>query len=475
MDWLLTHFNRPNHPHEGSIRGRYLNIPTDKSCIGTKKTSGNEKRKPTNALTSSLMDMVMREGKQRGYGVRMFVQACILTGCDYAPSRLNGIGLVNSFALVKDFANRNGDDRFSTILRSLPSAKISSTHNADIKTPNAAVRDYEDRLARSEAAFFYHPVLDMSSREIVPLSNWKKQTDSLWPSLKRFDFELSFIGHDLRRKDPINNISSPNIKKKRKSSEEINASNTPSSHLLTRVTQLENKTSDLDLHFIDHRRSQEMNDKISSTTITKKKGSQDKNKSPTVSKHHSSQVNGCFHSTTRRVPEIDVINLVRKKDAMIPSTNIFSDFSCILGTTCRTAEVNGSLVDTVPIIDDYCVVATPKSSDSDISDDEDRDIIDIKKSVFAPSILNKIETLRSTSSIACTEQGQKRVLSRVSESFDHVTLKMRPSSLLDLTNSPSKKQKLKNNLKNKAVSSSSTRTTKSQIKTLSITSYFKYK
>jgi len=449
MDWLLTHFNKPSQSSsEEPFRRRYLDLPTDKS----NKSASSNKRKPTNALTSALTDMVSREGKQRGHGVRMFVQACILSGCDYAPSRLNGIGLVNAFRLVQDFANRDADDRFSIILRSLPSAKISSAHSAEIRSIDGAVRDYEDRLARSEVAFYYHQVLDIKSRKTVSLSTYEneKHINPQWPSLIRFNFDLTFIGCDQASYQINEKHTSPTTKQSSGQYKNESANNSP------------------------HRSPQ-----VKHTLPITKKSSGHKNETANNAPYRSPQVKQ-VRTVAIKSSDNRETSFAAKKDFRIASKNPFSNFSCITERMILE-QVNESATNTINIVDDDNGL-TPGSANSEIGDDEDCGIMDVEKS-FIPSAMNRVESLRRTSIGFATSQSQKRVLSRVSESFDQVThKKARTSSLLDLTNSPSRKQKPNNGPPlpsvvhgKKAVSTSSMKNTKSQIKTLSITSYFSYK
>ena len=71
----------------------------------------------TSAFESIAQSLVFRESKNPGRGVRLFIQACCLAGCDYSHS-LNGIGLVTAFKMVRD--NAAFDDVFKGVLSSLP-------------------------------------------------------------------------------------------------------------------------------------------------------------------------------------------------------------------------------------------------------------------------------------------------------------------------------------------------------------------
>ena len=46
--------------------------------------------------------------KRHGTGRRMFIQACVLSGCDYVPS-LPGVGIVGAFKMIVQAADRGGE------------------------------------------------------------------------------------------------------------------------------------------------------------------------------------------------------------------------------------------------------------------------------------------------------------------------------------------------------------------------------
>ena len=86
-----------------------------------------------------------RERNDPGAGRRLFVQACVLTGCDYAPNELHGVGLVKAFALVTSNTYLPAEQRFLSAVR----GRIS---------PRSAVEEYVDKLKQAESVFYYHPV-----------------------------------------------------------------------------------------------------------------------------------------------------------------------------------------------------------------------------------------------------------------------------------------------------------------------------
>jgi 5'-3' exonuclease len=153
----------------------------------------------TQAVTSNnttlegiLRRLAVRQTKRKGFGVRLFVQSCILAGSDYSINTLDGIGLIGAFKLVRDNAFRNDAVRFRHILNSL-SKKIK--HKIDIN-------EYEERLAKSEAVFFYHPVIhtDGTIQTLNParISSEDNVDDhhftDHFPFMSRFQGDWSFLG-----------------------------------------------------------------------------------------------------------------------------------------------------------------------------------------------------------------------------------------------------------------------------------------
>ena len=164
MDWLI-------HPTD-------LNRP----AASAKKNSG--------ALDSVLQSLADRQRKRPGLGTRLFVQACILAGSDYSPSKLNGVGLVTAFKLLRDNAHRPCNDRFRYVLDGLTKKNKGSQ---DIEA-------YETLLAQSEAVFYHHPVLNDNSQLefLTPLRSFTPTVDGQYdyrPQVDRFGDDLWFLGH----------------------------------------------------------------------------------------------------------------------------------------------------------------------------------------------------------------------------------------------------------------------------------------
>jgi hypothetical protein len=149
-------------------------------------------KKAGSALETLLKNLGSRQKKRPGFGARLFVQGCVLAGCDYAPNRLSGIGLVNAFKQIRDCAFRNDSTRFAKVLDSLPRK---NKLNVDTK-------EYELILAKSEAVFYYHLVRH-SDGAIKPICNARVSDEENgeahhfsdhFPFLKRFEGDWSFLG-----------------------------------------------------------------------------------------------------------------------------------------------------------------------------------------------------------------------------------------------------------------------------------------
>ena len=156
--------------------------PTRKSVV----TENKQKKKPkAGSLEAFLQAFSEREKRTPGRGVRMFVQACVLAGCDYAPNTLDGVGTVSAFKFVRSAIHRDPDRRFQNILKSLPQ-KVKRSMNDDLT-------DYGQLLSKSEAVFYYHPVRDSSTGQVVYLNDPKTNEHVERPSLDRFE-DVSFLG-----------------------------------------------------------------------------------------------------------------------------------------------------------------------------------------------------------------------------------------------------------------------------------------
>ena len=166
-------------------------------------------------MLAALRSMVNLEERKPGAGRRAFVQSCVLAGCDYAPSLVAGVGTVGAFKQVKENRNRDESVRFRRILMpfrgkiqayaeeeesdkeekrtqkegggdydggagsngsedgptsesqsSLSTHKSKSRKDKEMENLNV----YENLLAKSEAVFYYHCVLDVSNGNIVHLT-----------------------------------------------------------------------------------------------------------------------------------------------------------------------------------------------------------------------------------------------------------------------------------------------------------------
>jgi hypothetical protein len=152
---------------------------------------------PNNMNKGSVLEILLknlasRQARRPGFGVRLFVQACVLAGCDYAPNQLSGVGLVNAFKFVRDNAHRNDSVRFEKVLASAPRK---AREKLDLK-------EYELILAKSEAVFYYHLIRNQKG-QVKPLTSPRicdeengdvHHFSDHSPFLNRFDGDWSFLG-----------------------------------------------------------------------------------------------------------------------------------------------------------------------------------------------------------------------------------------------------------------------------------------
>ncbi|KAL9183874.1 hypothetical protein ACHAXT_004730 [Thalassiosira profunda] len=207
---------------------RALPLPTASGGGGRAKRRGSSGSEGAagNAIFSYLRSFAVKEQSNPGDGVRLFVQACVLSGCDYCPSRLSKVGPVTSFRLVKEASHRDPADRFERVLKSLPNGSklvaeapagsedgendgVNENGELDefLSQPDNdrdAKEKYEELLSKSEAVFYYHLAKDLESGEIVPLvahNSSESRADGgsgvgerYRPCTDRFEKGLEFVG-----------------------------------------------------------------------------------------------------------------------------------------------------------------------------------------------------------------------------------------------------------------------------------------
>jgi exonuclease-1 len=225
------------------IRRTLMSPPTAATAMTTTLTKGGRKRKSDEttttttaaagmALLSILRSFATKEKFEPGAGVRLFVQSCVLSGCDYVINRLSKVGPVTAFRLVKEVSHRDPSDRFERIIKfGLPTGshliaeeKVheDSENNEDENNNNNmddndflsqglpdtdrnAKEKYVKLLVQSEAVFYYHLSKELSTGNIVPLVSYNKSSSSssatgresaerLRPCIDNFDEGLLFIG-----------------------------------------------------------------------------------------------------------------------------------------------------------------------------------------------------------------------------------------------------------------------------------------
>lgn len=145
-------------------RRRKLNKNSDPNS--NNNTSAAAAGNGSTAVKNFLMTINVRQQRYHGLGVRLFIQACILAGCDYAPSTLlNGIGIITAFKLVCNNIHRTSDERLQYIIQQPNIMKkiVSNKENS--------ITDLIILLNQCEAVFYYHPVSDNNNNIIYLTGN----------------------------------------------------------------------------------------------------------------------------------------------------------------------------------------------------------------------------------------------------------------------------------------------------------------
>jgi len=224
------------------IRRTLMSPPTSSTTMTTTTTTkGGRKRKSDEtttttaaagmALLSILRSFANKEKFEPGAGVRLFVQSCVLSGCDYVSNRLSKVGPVTAFRLVKETSHRDPSDRFERIIKvGLPTGsrliaeekveedpENDEDENKNINDDNDflsqglpdtdrnAKEKYVKLLTQSEAVFYYHLSKELYTGTIVPLVSYNRSSSNsstgtrdsverLRPCIDNFEEGLLFIG-----------------------------------------------------------------------------------------------------------------------------------------------------------------------------------------------------------------------------------------------------------------------------------------
>lgn len=173
-------------------------------------------RGSNHVFASQLRMLHTRECRERGSGRRLFVQACVLSGCDFVP-HLSGFGTKKAFKLIYQNASRSSERRLHQICKSIRASTSSSSSSSisNDKDVTAVLNPkhmkeehwnaYEENLYKAEAAFYYHHVRDargkieplcsipLSSNDMTATSTTMFQSQET-PDVSRFQGDLSFVG-----------------------------------------------------------------------------------------------------------------------------------------------------------------------------------------------------------------------------------------------------------------------------------------
>jgi len=176
-------------------------------------------------LAQYLQSFQLKEKSSPGLGKRLFVEACVLAGCDYTTNTLSldGIGLITSCKSIAAHAHRSHNERLQHVLRDWKGSGGGATAPSSVSASNkVSLAEYEELLAKSVAVFYYHYVYCSSNNNIVPLQplhgtffsstssdenesicissgngiTVKKEDNEHMPNLNRFQEFHSFLGTD---------------------------------------------------------------------------------------------------------------------------------------------------------------------------------------------------------------------------------------------------------------------------------------
>ena len=159
MSWLLD----PEH---------------NQSLLEDYKTSS----KTVTALELTAIRWMQQELKNPGLGSRLFVQACVLAGCDYAPSLLTGVGLINAFKLID--RSCSAKNRFRVALKH---------HYTSRRGGLVDSQEYEATMAKAEIVFFHHPVWNQDKRSVEYLLPFAGKDDKHMPCVEAWKEDLPQI------------------------------------------------------------------------------------------------------------------------------------------------------------------------------------------------------------------------------------------------------------------------------------------
>jgi 5'-3' exonuclease len=184
MDWLI----------------RPMQFRNEKS-IAAAMTATSSKASTVDTIFDIL---VGRQIQKPGWGTRLFVQGCVLAGCDYSPrGQIPGVGFVNAFKHVQ--VGGILPNQLSTLFDRVLKTQLTSKSRRLIALNNDTMHDLEIQLAQSEAVFYYHPVLksgDVSLGSVQFLNHppvgaddaaFKDPIAFQHPCLDRFQ-DVSFLG-----------------------------------------------------------------------------------------------------------------------------------------------------------------------------------------------------------------------------------------------------------------------------------------
>lgn len=178
MDWLFVPKLQPTTIAPDNVTTFDDPMNTKRKTKKCDAAGATTKNGNNNALQSLLTALSVRQQREHGLGSRLFVQACILAGCDYAPSTLlNGVGFITALKAVCDTIHRPSDERLQYIVQFQLSKRKKMLKNSNIPSTantNSADTNLEtiiELLMKCEAVFYYHPVRDSNGNIVYLIGN----------------------------------------------------------------------------------------------------------------------------------------------------------------------------------------------------------------------------------------------------------------------------------------------------------------
>lgn len=196
MDWLLN-ANQFQKQKANTAQKQQQQAGSTTDAADGKTKKGGE----SGSQLEAILDVfASRQTRSPGWGARLFVQACVLAGCDYAPRQLQGVGLVTAFKYVRNAGMTGSPASLSKLFHQILFSQLPVKSRGAV----ADLAGFEELLAQCESVFFYHPVVTASGKVLYLNDPYEGAKHT--PSLERFNGSLSFLGNLLANRNTSSGI-----------------------------------------------------------------------------------------------------------------------------------------------------------------------------------------------------------------------------------------------------------------------------